>query len=84
MPDQNPTRELPPGMIERDVLYYLTGDEQAVWSVADLGLALDDPIAAADAVGSLRRAGLLNQTSDGFVFPTRAAVCAVGMIGRVA
>ena len=80
MPD---SETIPDGVLEREVLYCLTDGEQAVWSVADLGLALDNRLAAVDAVGTLRRAGLLNQTSDGFVFATRAAVCAVAMIGRI-
>jgi hypothetical protein len=80
---ENPTRELPPEMIERDVLYMLTGDAP-IWSVADLGVALDDRVAAIDAVGGLRRSGLLHQTTDGHVFATHAGVRAVEMIGRVA
>jgi hypothetical protein len=80
---ENPIRELPPEMIERDVLYMLTGDAP-IWSVDDLGRVLEDRVAAIDAVGGLRRAGLLHQTSDGHVFATHAGLRAVEMIGRVA
>jgi hypothetical protein len=83
MPDENPIRELPPEMIERDVLYMLTGDAP-IWSVDDLGRVLEDRVAAIDAVGGLRRSGLLRQTTDGYVVATHAGVRAVEMIGRVA
>lgn len=72
-------------MAQRDVLYFLTNpdDVQPVWSVEDLGRALDSPVDAVDAVGELRRAGLVNQTSDGHVFATRAGVRMVQIVGRV-
>lgn len=70
---------------QRDVLYFLTnpGDCQPVWSVEDLGRALDNPVGAVDAVGELRRAGLIHQTSDGHVFATRSGVRMVQIVGRV-
>jgi hypothetical protein len=72
-------------MVQRDVLYYLTNpdDCQSLWSVEDLGRALDNPVGAVDAVGELRRAGLIHQTSDGYVFATRAGVRIVQIVGRV-
>jgi hypothetical protein len=72
-------------MAQRDVLYFLTNpdDCQPVWSVEDLGRALDNPVRAIDAVGELRRAGLIHQTSDGHVFATRAGVRLVQIVGRV-
>lgn len=70
---------------QRDVLYFLTNpdDCQPLWSVEDLGRALDEPLDAEDAVGELRRAGLIHQTSDGHVFATRAGVRMVQIVGRV-
>jgi hypothetical protein len=72
-------------MTQRDVLYFLTNpdDCQPVWSVEDLGRALDNAVEAVDAIGELRRAGLIHQTSDGYVFATRAGVRMVQIVGRV-
>lgn len=72
-----------PDEIERDILYLLTAGDAPIWSVDDLGRAIDDRIAAIDAVGGLRRGGLIHQTTDGHVFAARAGVRAVGIIGRV-
>lgn len=87
MPDEiatDPEREF--DMTQRDVLYFLTNPEdcQPVWSVEDLGRALDNPVGAVDAVGALRRAGLIHQTSDGHVFATRSGIRMVQIVGRVA
>jgi hypothetical protein len=67
---------------ERDVLYLLTDGQQPVWSQDDLGrvLELDE---VENVVRGLRQSGLVNQTSDGFVFATRAGMCAVAMIGAL-
>ncbi len=85
MPDQDDTRA--PGerydALELQVLYLLTNG-QPVWSIADLGRELDDPPSVEDAVYGLRTAGLVNQTSDGFVFATRAAYRMVQIVGKVA
>ena len=79
----NPVRAF--NMTQRDVLYFLTNpdDCQPVWSIEDLGRALDNPVGAVDAVGELRRAGLIHQTGDGHIFATRAGVRLVQIIGRV-
>ncbi len=70
--------------IERDVLYLLTRPEdgQPLWSVEDIGreIETDEPILP---VRGLFNAGLVNRTSDGFVFATRAGVRVVQMIGHV-
>jgi len=70
---------------ERDLLYLLTRPEdgQPLWSVEDIGreLETDEPTLP---IGGLRRAGLIHQTTDGYVFATRAAVRWVQMIGHVA
>jgi hypothetical protein len=75
MPDENPTRA--PGArydaLEQQVLYLLTNG-LPIWSVADLGRELDDPPGVEDAVYGLRTAGLIHQTSDGFVLATRAGL----------
>ncbi|HUN79121.1 MAG TPA: hypothetical protein VMU32_09390 [Solirubrobacteraceae bacterium] len=70
--------------LELLVLHLMTGDEQQVWSVEDLGRELDDAARVIDAVRELRTAGLIHQTSDGFVFATRAAVRLIEVVGKVA
>lgn len=69
--------------LERDVVYLLTGDDLPIWSIEDIGRAVEAPRDAADAVRSLRSAGLVQQTTDGFVFATRAASRMVQMVGQV-
>jgi hypothetical protein len=85
MPDQDDTRT--PGAhydaLELQILYLLTNG-QPVWSVPDLGRELDDPPGVEDAVYGLRTAGLVQQTSDGFVFASRAAFRMVEIVGKVA
>jgi len=70
--------------LERDVLYHLTTprDGQPLWSVDDLNREMErqDVI---DLVRGLHRSGLINKTTDGFVFATRAAVRMVQMVGHV-
>jgi hypothetical protein len=70
--------------MERDVLYLLTGvgDSQPVWSVPELGRAIEDDDADV-VVRGLHQAGLIHRTSDGFVFASRAGVRAVQMVGHV-
>jgi len=70
--------------LELLALHAMTGDEQQVWSVEDLGREFDDLDRMTDAVRGLRTAGLIHQTSDGFVFATRAAVRLVEIVGKVA
>jgi hypothetical protein len=69
--------------MERDVVYLLTGDDLPIWSVEDIGRAIERPSGAVDTVRNLRAAGLIHQTSDGFVFATRAAFRLVEMVGQV-
>jgi hypothetical protein len=70
--------------IERDVLHLLTrpDDGQPLWSVEDIAreIEFDDPMVP---VRGLLGSGLVQRTSDGFVFATRAGVRAVQMIGHV-
>lgn len=68
--------------LELLVLHLMTGDEQQVWSVEDVGRELDDQTGVEDAVTGLRASGLVYQTSDGFVFATRAAWRMVEITGR--
>ena len=85
MPDQD-TRDPAEryDALERDVLYLLTDPEsgQPLWSVEDIERELEthDPMVP---IRGLLRAGLIHQTTDGFVFATRAAVRWVQMLGHV-
>lgn len=67
---------------ERDILYLLTNG-QPIWSVDDIGRDIEDDVAAEDAVRDLQRAGLVNQTTDGFVFATRAGYRVVQLVGKI-
>ena len=58
-------------------------DGQRVWAVADLERQIDRADHASAAVRGLYAAGLLHQTSDGYVLATRAGMRAVAMIGAV-
>jgi hypothetical protein len=85
MPAPQPTRD--PTAVEhdreRELLYLLTnlGDSQPLWSPEDLARELE-AFDVIDTVNALQRAGLVNRTSDGSVFATRAAVRAVQAFGR--
>jgi len=60
---------------DREVMLLLTDPEdQRPWTEDDLKRQLDAPVAAADTIGRLRRAGLVVRTSEGLVFATRAAI----------
>lgn len=81
MPDSQPTFGRSSRELERDVLYLLTVDGEPIWSVDDIGRAVGSPVSGVDAVDRLRRAGLVHQTADGFVFAAHAGYRAVAMIG---
>jgi hypothetical protein len=49
-------------------------DDQRPWSVAELIREVRSEVAARDSIGRLVRSGLIHLTSDGLVFPTRAAL----------
>ncbi len=85
MPDENPIHDVVAELnaIERDMLYLLTGDDLPIWSVWDLARALERGKFIKDTIRSLRTNGLVNQTSDGYVFATRAAFRMVQIVGRV-
>jgi hypothetical protein len=84
MHDDDIPRGLHPlDQIERDVLYLLTepSDGQPLWSAEDIGRETEstEPMVP---VRALRRAGLVNITSDGYVFATRAGVRVTQLIGH--
>ena len=87
MPDEKPICDVAAAIDrgERDVLHLLTypPDNEPIWSVEDIGRAIEQPNDADDAVHGLHRAGLIHRTSDGFVFATRAGVRMVQLAGRV-
>lgn len=74
MPDPEPTPP-PEQSAQAIVLDLLVGDENH-WpmSIEEVAREISAPVDAADAIDALYGAGLLHRTSDGFVFPTRAAV----------
>lgn len=70
--------------LERNVLYLLTRPEdgQPLWSVEDIGRETETDEAITHVRG-LHRAGLVNITTDGYVFATRAGVRVTQLIGHV-
>ncbi|HYM44778.1 MAG TPA: hypothetical protein VES65_01275 [Solirubrobacteraceae bacterium] len=87
MPDEKPIRDIAAEWdeLERDALYLLTEPDsgQPLWSVEDIGRALEQPDRAIDAVRGLHRASLIHRTSDGYVFASRAGVRLVQIVGQV-
>jgi Mn-dependent DtxR family transcriptional regulator len=69
-------------LLEQMILYSMTDGDQPIWTVEELARDLDGP-GAEDAVRGLKRAGLVHQTSDGFVFATRAGWRIVEIVGKV-
>jgi hypothetical protein len=70
--------------LELMVLHMMTGGEQSIWAVPDLARELQDPEGVSDGIRGLRTTGLIHETSDGYVFPTRAACRMVEIVGKVA
>ena len=60
------------------VLDLLVGSDGVLWSDEEVARAIGDPVASADALGALHRAGLVHRLG-GFVFATRPAVQAAGL-----
>jgi predicted transcriptional regulator len=84
MHDENPTRGPTERYyaVEQQVLYLLASD-QPIWSVEDIGRHVGDQADVEDAVRGLHSAGLIHQTTDGFVFATRAGYRTVQIVGKV-
>ncbi len=86
MSDEKPIRDVAAEFdeLERDLLYLLTDPDcvQPIWSVDDLGRALERPSRALEVVRGLHRAGLIHKTSDGYVFATRAGVRMAQIVDR--
>jgi hypothetical protein len=84
MPDENPIQPRDLDVLERETVYLMTepARQPSIWSVADIGRELEvrDPDAV---VRPLVNAGLLNRTSDGYVFATAAAFKMVQLVGHV-
>jgi hypothetical protein len=60
---------------EWGVLTLLIGqDDQRPWSVAEIVREHGDKIAALDSLDRLRKHGLIHQTADDLIFPTRATL----------
>jgi hypothetical protein len=81
-PTQQPPREY--DAMEREAVYLLTDPEHhpPIWSLADIGRQMEtsDPMAV---IRPLRDAGLVNVTSENYVFATPAAYKMVGLVGQV-
>ncbi len=68
---------------ERQLLYLLTEpkDGQSLWSVQDLCREIEQS-EVDDLLRGLHSAGLINKTSDGYVFATRPAVRLAHLVGH--
>lgn len=62
-----------PDHVESLVLDLLV-DDPRLWAPEEVGREVGNALEAADALESLRRAGLVHRTGEGFVFATRAAI----------
>ena len=84
MPDQPNEQMRHWDAMERETLYLLTDPERypPIWSIADVGREIEyhDPEAV---IRPLCNAGLINRTSDDFVFATAAAFRMVQLVGQV-
>lgn len=78
MPDQQTSPETPDrakNATNATVLDLLIEDEnQRPWTHDELALEIGSSVVVEDAIANLHAAGLIHETSDGFVFATRAAI----------
>jgi len=78
MPDQQPspeTRDRSKYATNGTVLDLLIEDEdQRPWTHHELALEIGSSVVVGDAIANLHAAGLVHETSDGFVFAARAAI----------
>jgi len=65
---------------DRAILAVLLADP-GLWSVAEIGRELANPVEAENGIARLYAAGLVHRLADGFVFPTRAAARADALGG---
>jgi len=80
---QEPIQERDFDGLEREAVYLVTSSDQPpIWALADIGRELEttDPDAL---VRPLVHAGLLNRTSENYVFATPAAFKWVKLVGHV-
>ena len=78
-----PTHDRDFGAMERETVYLMTSaDQPPIWALADIGRELEttDPEAI---VRPLVHTGLLNLTSEKYVFATPAAFKWVELVGHV-
>jgi len=80
---QEPIQERDFDGLERETVYLMTSSDQPpIWALADIGRELEttDPEAL---VRPLVNAGLLNRTSEDYVFATPSAFKWVELVGHV-
>jgi hypothetical protein len=56
------------------LILFLGYDDRWPWSVDEIIRQTGGKIAALDSIARLRKTGLIHQTADGLIFPTRAAL----------
>jgi hypothetical protein len=78
---QKATPAMEDDQIDAAILEVLLDDQvQRPWAVDEISRELEDPIAAADGLDRLARAGLVHRLDGGFVLPSRAALRMVEII----